>query len=363
MSFYKFDKGDILLNRLRTHARSEFFIYDGKTYYNNTDKNSISLYDGLSDSYPFVYKGKDRLYLKSFTKTDFDQAVNGHVFSGSYPQTSSITVDIYDSSQAVTKTNLYYKIESLKNTFNSYKKRSPHYDFNSSTYGNKYDHDASLVSIPSVFYGSTLKNRSIKCRFYISGTLAGELQDISGNGEMIQVGPEGSAGSGSCAGVALYDEGFLFLTGAWDLNSSHSENYYSGADSPKWKYFGATKTGIPSSSFAVEFQGTNDIPVMTMFAHANKGELNNSSNPTFVVSGSTKIKTTGSYEYIENPELPIKNVTATPFNSTGSFEKTTYISTIGIYDEEKNLIATAKLAKPLRKRERDSYTFKLKLDL
>ena len=55
MSFYKFDKGDILLNRLRTHARSEFFIYDGKTYYNNTDKNSVSLYDGLSDSYPFVY--------------------------------------------------------------------------------------------------------------------------------------------------------------------------------------------------------------------------------------------------------------------------------------------------------------------
>ena len=100
-----------------------------------------------------------------------------------------------------------------------------------------------------------------------------------------------------------------------------------------------------------------------MFAHADKGQLNNSTNPTFVTSGSNLIQTTGAFEYIENPELPIKNVTATPFNSTGSFEKTTYISTIGIYDEEKNLIATAKLAKPLRKRERDSYTFKLKLDL
>ncbi len=363
MSFYKFDKGDILLNKLRTHARSEFFIYDGKVYYNNTDRNSVSLYDGLTGSYPFVYKGKDRLYLKSFSKNDFDTALNGHMFAGSYPQTSSITVDLYDDSQAVTKTDLYYKVTALKNTFNDYNKRSPHYDFNSTTYGNKYDHDASLVSIPSAFYGSTLKNRSVKCRFYISGTLAAELHDINGNGEMIQTRPEGSPGSGSVAGVVLYNEGFLFLTGAWDLNPSHNENYYSGADNPKWKYFGATKSGIPSSSFAVEFEGTNDIPVMTMFAHANQGELNHSSNPTFIVSGSPIVKTTGSHAYIENPELEIKNVTSTPFGSSGSFEKTTYISTIGIYDDNKNLIATAKLAKPLRKRERDSYTFKLKLDL
>ena len=363
MSFYKFDKGDILLNKLRTHARSEFFIYDGKIYYNNTDKNSVSLYDGLTDSYPFVYKGKDRLYLKSFSKNDFDTALNGHIFSGSYPQTSSITVNLYDDSQAVTKTDLYYKVTALKNTFNTYNKRSPHYEFNSTTYGNKYDHDASLVSIPSALYGSTIKNRSVKCRFYISGTLAAELQDINGNGEMIQIRPEGSTGSGSVAGVVLYDEGLMFLTGAWDINSAHSENYYSGADNPKWKYFGAMKSGIPSSSFALEFEGTNDIPVMTMFAHANKGELNHSSNPTFIVSGSTIVKSTGSHEYVENPELQIKNVTSTPHGLSGSFKKTTYISTIGIYDDNKNLIATAKVAKPIRKRERDSYTFKLKLDL
>ena len=201
MSFYKFDKGDILLNKLRTHAKSEFFIYDGKTYYNNTDQNSVSLYDGLSGSYPFVYKGKERVYLKSFSKTDFDTALNGHIFSGSYPQTSSIAIDLYNSSQVISKTNLYYKVEALKNTFDSYKKRSPHYEYNSSTYGNKYDHDASLVSLPSALYGSTLKNRSVKCRFYISGTLAGEVHDIYGNGELIQTGPEGSTGSGSVAGV------------------------------------------------------------------------------------------------------------------------------------------------------------------
>ena len=363
MSLFKFDKGDILINRLRTHAKSEFFIYDGDIYHNNTDKTSISLYDGLDGSYPFVYKGKDRIYLKSYSKTAFDHAITGHVFAGTYPQTSSISVNLYDDSQILSQTDLYYKVLGLRNSFNSYMKKSPHYEFNSTSYGNKYDNDASLVSIPSCFYGSSIKERTISCKFYISGTLVGELKDEFGNGELVQVGPENSVGSGSVAGVVLYREGFMFLTGAWDLDSGHTESYYSGADNPRWKYFGATKTGIPSSSFGVEFQGTNDIPVMTMFTHANKGELNNSSNPTFVESGQKLIEQTGSSVYKENEKLVIKNVTATPFNSSGSFEKTTYISTIGIYDEEKNLIATAKLAKPLRKRERDSYTFKLKLDL
>jgi hypothetical protein len=45
------------------------------------------------------------------------------------------------------------------------------------------------------------------------------------------------------------------------------------------------------------------------------------------------------------------------------FKKTTYISKIAIYDEQKNLIGVAKLANPVRKRELDSYTFKLKMDL
>ena len=45
------------------------------------------------------------------------------------------------------------------------------------------------------------------------------------------------------------------------------------------------------------------------------------------------------------------------------FEKTVFINKIGIYDENKNLIAVAKLAKPVRKRDSDDLTFKLKLDL
>ena len=35
----------------------------------------------------------------------------------------------------------------------------------------------------------------------------------------------------------------------------------------------------------------------------------------------------------------------------------------GIYDDKKNLIAVAKLAKPVRKSEERDFTFKIKLDI
>jgi len=70
-----------------------------------------------------------------------------------------------------------------------------------------------------------------------------------------------------------------------------------------------------------------------------------------------------SSSYKEEPAMLIKNVVSSSFSDqTGSFQKQTYISKVGVYDEEKNLIAIAKLATPVRKREVDELTFKLRLD-
>lgn len=44
-------------------------------------------------------------------------------------------------------------------------------------------------------------------------------------------------------------------------------------------------------------------------------------------------------------------------------EKTVYISKIGVYDKDKNLIAIAKLASPVRKREGESLSIKMVLDM
>ena len=47
---------------------------------------------------------------------------------------------------------------------------------------------------------------------------------------------------------------------------------------------------------------------------------------------------------------------------TGSFDNVTYLSRVGIYDRDRNLIAIAKLASPIRKRETDSFSIKMKID-
>ena len=59
-----------------------------------------------------------------------------------------------------------------------------------------------------------------------------------------------------------------------------------------------------------------------------------------------------------------KNIVSSSFaRYSSSFDATTYIRTIGIYDEDKNLIAVAKTANPVKKTAEQDYTFKLKLDL
>ena len=104
-----------------------------------------------------------------------------------------------------------------------------------------------------------------------------------------------------------------------------------------------------------------------MMAHAPRIALNHSNNPTHFDQSylETYVNTSSFAETIQYYETPlkIKNVVSSSYNDpTGSFLKTTYISRIGIYDKEKNLIGIAKVATPVRKRENDSYTFKLKLD-
>ena len=56
-------------------------------------------------------------------------------------------------------------------------------------------------------------------------------------------------------------------------------------------------------------------------------------------------------------------VSASYNEPSASFRKHTYISKIGIYDKNRNLIAVAKTATPVKKTEEREYTFKLKMDI
>ena len=103
-----------------------------------------------------------------------------------------------------------------------------------------------------------------------------------------------------------------------------------------------------------------------MLAHAPAGELGFSNNPTFINSSSLinlNDYQTSSVSFI-SPTLEIKNTVSSSYSDpTGSFNKQVFITKIALYDDDKNLIGIASVARPIRKREEDEYTFKLRLDL
>ena len=66
--------------------------------------------------------------------------------------------------------------------------------------------------------------------------------------------------------------------------------------------------------------------------------------------------------YIEN-KTKARNIRKSKYeNFNEEYENITYISQIGIYDKDKNLIGIAKLANPVKKTEIQDYMFKLRLD-
>lgn len=405
----------------------------------------FSLGDTMTGSYPLSASATRIFYAEGSPENGKDidpsphEEKNGAIITApdgnSYhyqhkEQTTIKTKNPADPSEEITKVDapkLKKKyIQALEETINFYKKWSPHYVYSSSldpitgksvVDGHSWDKSyqaLSIVDVPSIFYGSSIKKGSVNLKYYITGTLVGELQDSKRNGELVQVGPSGSFKSGSVAGIILYNEGALILTGAWDLTEGHATSFagpegtsrgkfgpsisqdyrhHGSGDKPSWIYFGTgMHDGYPagwdarqgqyttdfgtsyesvnaahflSSSFELALSGTNYVPTITMMAHAKRGHLNWSNNPTHINYGQDTGSFVGNKYYKEDNKVAIKNTISSSFacDYTASFKKQTFINKIGIYDKDKNLIAIAKVANPVRKLETDEYTFKLKLDI
>jgi hypothetical protein len=383
VALYEFKNGDILRNTLAAYPEYNFFIYEQNRYINknnivsgayhasitNVPPGYVNLYElninkdfSKESIYPLVLNDQDNYFRLSSLNSASQAALNSGVeVTGSYPLSSSIQYNYYASSNTSRP-----KIKALQNTINYYAINSPHYQYSSSDrdFGSI---DLGLISTPAIIYGGGLKKGSVSLKYYVSGALQAELVDKRQNGELVQVSGAISANDGKIAGVVLYNEGFIFLTGAWDLNTSHTENYGPSSVPPRWIYFGSSISGTvatPSSSYDLNFQAIEKIPTISMLAHANRGELNYSNNPSFISSSAINTPNTGSLHYLEYEKREIKNIVSSSFiGTTGSFEKITYITKVGVYDKYKNLIAVADLANPVRKREKDHFTFKLKLDM
>lgn len=281
--------------------------------------------------------------------TDTSQLIN----ELKLPLTTSIdirnfsqTTDLIDRPSDSSKIRLY----ALRNILDKKSSSNESFSFSSSL-GEKFNQELTLVSIPSIFYGASIAKGTVSLKINYSGTLVSKIEDTKYNGELLETYGKNT---GSVAGVVLYDEGFIVLTGSWSLGNNL-----------KWSTFSKNSTAdlLSSASYDIDFLGTNITPTMTLMAHAPKELYNYSNNPTFLEYGQNTIPETGSTFYKEKEYINIKNIVKYPYdNFIGDIQKETYISKICIFDENKNLIAVAKPSIPIRKTLARDYTFKLKLD-
>jgi hypothetical protein len=401
MTFFKFKDKEILNNRVKTYPSIKFNIYNGNVYYNDHNKISGSFTDSVGNTppgyinlyelnvdraagsndliYPFITKNGSFTSFKSIATSSYNSDYRfGEEVSGSYPLSASIVSNFYTTDVTGSSRR---QINALKNTFRNYLVLSPQFSYESSlpdaTWSKSTD-ALRMIDIPSIFYGSSIEKGTVSLKYYVTGTLMAELRDDKKNGELKQVNTSTNADSGSVAGVVLYNQGIVLLTGSWDLDTSVEQTLPdpdssggTGVRSPRWYDFGLTGSGgsisdLTGSSFVMSLSGTNHVPTMTMFATARKGEVNYSNNPTslqYTSSVAPFVNYSGSNKYTEFNDVRVKNISSASYSDPGaSFEKTVYINSVGIYDENKNLIAVAKMAKPVRKRNSDDLTFKLKLD-
>jgi len=393
---HSFGPDDLLINRMVTRPKFDFVMYSGSAYINNDGDvlgenivtGTVNLFEYNVDRngtdqgliYPFVARNSGLSFQSNtLTRAQYNELpVSVQEITGSYPLTASITRQYFPpvvypfpggtSAQKDAYVTARKELISLQNTMNYYRYISNEYAYT----GSYVSGTVNMLQIPSIMFGEQIKKGTVSLKFYYTGSLIDEATDSRQNGELISTMGDTS---GSTVGVVLYNEGFVLLTSSADISSN--QDFYLGTgvqQNASWKYFGAfdlTSTGgasfATSSLFSVSFEGTQKIPTMTMFATAQPGDLNNSMNPTWISSSAADWRSKTSVDqggYVEPSETAITNTIQSQYcNYEDEFQKQTFITEIGIFDKDKNLIGVAKLANPVQKKEADNYTFKLKLDM
>jgi len=96
--------------------------------------------------------------------------------------------------------------------------------------------------------------------------------------------------------------------------------------------------GLRNRIVNIQFNNTTELNSTIYFCRANHNEFNYSTNPTYVDGSKIRVKT----------------------NSTD--EPISYITSIGLYNDKNELMATAKLSEPLKKSPSTEFTLRCRLD-
>lgn len=207
-----------------------------------------------------------------------------------------------------------------------------------------------VVHIPSMFYGRQIATGSVSlvCNAYNKQGIVRVLKDDGRGGLYLSgstftfAGDQHSGARWNKVGNVFYGEGLIVIT-----DPSLLDFGVVGNTEGDW-------TGI-GDALQVTFDGVTRTNTKVFMCRLGQGEANASKNPTFAQLGDL------------GPDGRLGPSDGNPFNDRmivkqeGS-EMTTWITAIGIYNEERQLVAVAKLAQPIRKRERDKLDIRLRMD-
>ena len=171
---------------------------------------------------------------------------------------------------------------------------------------------STIFSVPILYYGDRIKPGSLK----ISGRIARNpdimchLMD-NGDGTLIRSDVTSSIAYNTKVGQVYYESGIIAI--------SHPHLYQFG-----------------NEFFRFEFQGEKKMHVYEVNIPCEPGMVNLSHNKTYV---------------------DLK-----PSYDNDDTDKFVYIGGVNIHDENLNIVAKARLSRPIVKRDQDRFMFRLKLD-
>ena len=153
-------------------------------------------------------------------------------------------------------------------------------------------------------------------------------------------------------GLLFYQAGVAFISGSvfmdeadgGILSNTHGSSEFDATSGPTGFQF-VTGSEISSSAnsirnriYNLQFNNTVELNSTVYFCRVNHNEYNYSANPTYLSASKLRVKT-------KTTDLPVS-----------------YITTVGLYNDNNELMAVAKLSEPLKKTPDNEFTIRVRLD-
>lgn len=202
-----------------------------------------------------------------------------------------------------------------------------------------------------------IKKGSLTLSLYVSGATnstpgtavtisdygaATEYRTNSPSGEYGVLYTSSAAVAGTGVGLVYYQAGVVVLTSSLftgvfgprsDTSNTGSVSTYLASGS-----ITGSADGLRNRINSIQFNNTTELNSTIYFCRVNHNEFNYSTNPTYLSSSKIVVKN-------ESSDSPIS-----------------YITTVGLYSSDNELMAVAKLSEPLKKDPSNELTIRVRLD-